>query len=308
MKLFHVRWIHSFLSPQLGGGGSKTTTQTSDPWSGQQPYLKDLFAQAQKQYHAAGPSQYSGETVAPLSPETLAAQQKLLGYARGGAQQSSDAATQALNFNLTDAKDVNSNPYLQAAISGAIRPAQRALTEAGGTIYNIGDQSMAAGQYGGSRQGVAEGIAQTNFNQQALDTAAKMSSEGYNTGLEASTKALALAPGVIQAGTMPAQLEDTVGQQQRQYQQQLISEAIDKWNYDQNLPAQKLAQYQQLVATGSPGGTSTAQGGKTNSFMGAAGGAMAGFGLATMLGGAANGAAWGPYGAGIGAIIGLLGS
>ena len=30
------------------GSGSNTTTQKADPWSGQQPYLTDLYAKAQR--------------------------------------------------------------------------------------------------------------------------------------------------------------------------------------------------------------------------------------------------------------------
>lgn len=35
-----------------GGGGSTTTVQKADPWEGQQPYLKDIFNQAQKLYQS----------------------------------------------------------------------------------------------------------------------------------------------------------------------------------------------------------------------------------------------------------------
>ena len=28
-----------------GGGGNTTTVQKADPWEGQQPYLKDIYAQ-----------------------------------------------------------------------------------------------------------------------------------------------------------------------------------------------------------------------------------------------------------------------
>lgn len=51
-----------------GGGGSKSTTvQRSDPWSGQQPYLQDIYKRAgnlpQQQY-------YPGQTVVPYSQFT----------------------------------------------------------------------------------------------------------------------------------------------------------------------------------------------------------------------------------------------
>jgi hypothetical protein len=38
-----------------GGGGTQTTVQKSDPWSGQQPYLSQQFAEAQKLYQNKTP-------------------------------------------------------------------------------------------------------------------------------------------------------------------------------------------------------------------------------------------------------------
>lgn len=293
----------------MGGGGDTTTVQKSDPWPGQQPYLLDLFARAQKQLNSSNPNYFAGSTVAPQSDATTQAQQQLLAYSRGGAQQTANAAQGALNFNLTDARSVESNPYLQQAINAAITPVQRRLTEAGGTIYNIGDQSMAAGQYGGSRQGVAEGIALSRFGEDAGNIAATMANRGYETGLDASTKALALTPSTMAAGTLPAQYSDTVGQQERGFEQEMINAAIERWNFDQNKDSQKLANYQNIVSGGFGGSsTGSVSGGGTSPVMGMAGGAMAGYSMATMLGGAANGAAWGPWGAAAGALIGLFGS
>jgi hypothetical protein len=152
---------------------------------------------------------------------------------------------------------------------------------------------------------VSEGIARTNLQQQVGDVAAKMSSDAYTSGLDASTRALALAPGVQQMGTTPGQALDAVGQQKQQYEQQTIQEAIDRWNFEQNAPGQKLAQYQSAVSGGFGGGSATtAPSARGNPLMGAGGGALAGGSLGFMMGGPVGAG----YGAGIGAIIGLMGS
>ena len=53
----------------MSGGGGTTKTKT-EPWRGQQPYLEDVFQQAQQQFRA-GPQQfYPATTVAPLDPVT----------------------------------------------------------------------------------------------------------------------------------------------------------------------------------------------------------------------------------------------
>lgn len=50
-----------------GGGGSTTTVQQADPWSGVQPYLKDVYASAETLYGSgSGIAPYTGPQVAEL--------------------------------------------------------------------------------------------------------------------------------------------------------------------------------------------------------------------------------------------------
>lgn len=54
-----------------GGGSSKSQTTKTEPWSGQQPYLTDLFKQAQDIYRQGfGQQYYPGQQVAQFSPQT----------------------------------------------------------------------------------------------------------------------------------------------------------------------------------------------------------------------------------------------
>jgi Chaperone of endosialidase len=50
------------------GGGNNTSTTKSDPWEGQQPYIKDVMSKAQGQYNNFTPQFYGGSTVAGLNP------------------------------------------------------------------------------------------------------------------------------------------------------------------------------------------------------------------------------------------------
>jgi len=64
-----------------GGGGGKTTTTNTDPWSGIQPYLKELYG-ASSDVMGAGPmDMYGGQTYAGFNPNQLAGQQGILDYA-----------------------------------------------------------------------------------------------------------------------------------------------------------------------------------------------------------------------------------
>ena len=92
-----------------GGGSSTTTVQKADPWSGQQPYLYDVFEQAKELYDSGkmAPDYYAGQTVAPQSEWTkqamaMQAARALEGSASIlGAQQAMDGvvAGQALGGN-----------------------------------------------------------------------------------------------------------------------------------------------------------------------------------------------------------------
>lgn len=266
-----------------GGGGqqqaaptSTTTTNTSTPWGGQQPYLKEIFKQAQAQYNdpALTPKYFEGAVTAAPSNSTLAAQQSLTQGA-GQVQGLADSSVDAAKFNLGAARDVTTNPYIQRAVEAAVRPIQQQLTDTGGTLSQIRDQTNNSGQWGGSTRGdIAAGLAVARANQQIGDTAATMYSDAYKNAMDNATKTLALTPGVAQTVQAPGTMLDAVGQQQTAYSQQLINDAIDKWNFQQNLPAAKLAQYQSLIQGnygGQSSGTSTSTGGVVsgggNSFM-----------------------------------------
>lgn len=287
-----------------GGGGqsspsSTTTVQKSDPWEGQQPYLTHIFGEAQKQYtDTANPQYYNKPVTAAIAPETQQAQASLT-QAAGTQGIVANNTAAANNFNMTDARDVNTNPYLQRAIQAAINPMVQNFNDAGGVMSNIRTDTQQNQSGGGSRQGIAEGIAASRLNQQIGDVAATMANQGYQSGLDASTKAIAVAPSVQGMLTAPAQTLDAVGQQKQGYEQQAINDAIDKWNWEQNLPAAKLSQYQNLVQ-GNYGGTSsgmstgTTPASQRNPIMGALGGAAAGMSLA------------GPWGAAAGALLSFL--
>src|SRR3990167_11416611 len=61
-----------------------TTTQKSDPWSGQQPYLTDLYRTAQGIFGGQGPQYYPGQTVSPFSAQQDMALQLIQGRALAG--------------------------------------------------------------------------------------------------------------------------------------------------------------------------------------------------------------------------------
>lgn len=288
-----------------GGGGGQTQTNTiqkSDPWAGQQPYLLDLFKRAMAQVNQPA---YPGTMVAAPSEATKQGQNLALG-AVPQLQNVATSAIDASNWNLGPAsRDMSTNTYLQDAIKAAQRPVLDAFSAPGGPMSSI-RSSFNAGNSGGSstRQGIAEGIALKGLGQTLSDQASNMTWAGYTNAQDQALKTLALLPQTQGMLSLPAATASGVGAQQDAYTQALINAEMQKYNY----PWQALGGYSGLIQGnygGSSNSTVTAPAPTTSPFLGAAGGAMMGGSLASSM-------PWlglsGPWGAGIGGLIGLLGS
>lgn len=126
------------------GGGS--TTQTTQPWIGQQPYLEDLFSQSQNLYQNQQPQFFPDATYIPFSGQT---------------QQGLDATMQRAQGSQTEGAF---NQYLQGALnqpqvdpSGSVAGANQLM---GGIAPGMGGMlgQMAGGGYGGAQDFVGAGM------------------------------------------------------------------------------------------------------------------------------------------------------
>lgn len=102
-------------------GGTNSSSQSSSPWEGQQPYLTDVFSQAQQNFRSGGPEYYGGETVAPLSDVT---QYGMGAMAARGAQGSQSEA--AMNQYLQSALGTTGGPssWTSQGSAGALDPSR----------------------------------------------------------------------------------------------------------------------------------------------------------------------------------------
>jgi len=329
-----------------GGGSTQHTTQTiqnADPWAGQQPYLRDVFQQAQQLYYGTPPSYYPGTTVAPFTGAERQAQQWALDYARNGLPAAINEAM-AANSLLMDPMliDIANNPYVQAmneaSVQDYIQAAQQSLGDISAEFMRkwlpaLDSGAVASGQYGGSRQGVAQGLAVGDAARYYRDwTESGLADLGnllattnlgaYGQGLEAMGRATMTAPSLIQSSLLPMQVVSSVGAQRRDMNQALIDDAIARWNYTQGLPTQRLADYASLIAgqyggqsssttTGTvPGQSSQASTGGQLAGAALTGlstyGFMSGTGGAALMGSAAAATAAAPWAAGLMAMLSFL--
>ncbi|QRM29559.1 hypothetical protein [Microvirga sp. VF16] len=197
----------------MGGGSQKTTEyQKTDPWAGQQPYLKDAFAEAQQIYNSKKDSNgYSGNHVASYEPQDISGMRAVRDWAgttgqgiidtqAAGGQDLFSRGSQALtevDRSLEDfaAKDwtathidnagrYSNNPFMDAMVEASTRDAQRTFNE--DTIRGINQNAATTGNTNSTRAGVAAGIAQRGVADFAGDTSATMRGDAWSTGLKMS--------------------------------------------------------------------------------------------------------------------------
>ncbi|CDM57370.1 tail fiber domain-containing protein [Rhizobium favelukesii] len=192
------------------------------------------------------------------------------------------------------------NPYLDQVESRAVDNAGTAFKN---NLNTIGDTAISAGAFGGSRQGVAEGVAAAENARQVGDLSAQIRAQGFDTasglmendanrdlqGQQIRTQAAGQLGDLATAGnTLSNQnsaLLSALGQSQQQTNQQGLQEQYAKWQEQQNYPLQQLnLRLAALGATpygGTQSQTSTASGGG-NTGMSAIGGFL---GILPFLGG-----------------------
>jgi hypothetical protein len=200
----------------MGGGAQKaqTTYEVKDPWSGQQPYLKDAMSQAQALYNqtkATNSPGYQGDFKAQATPQQISTFQNALGWnnttGQGAVNNTIGAGNQQLqqgqaglgeaqqgltNFNnkdwtqqhIQDAGQYANNPFMQSMIDAASSDAKRTFSEQ--TMRGIDQNAAATGNMNSTRAGVSAGIAQRGLADEVGNLSANMRGNAWNTGLQMS--------------------------------------------------------------------------------------------------------------------------
>lgn len=228
------------FSYTMFGGGSSTSTTKSDPWSGQQPYLLQGFQAAQNLYNNQSdyPQYYQNSTVAGFNPGETAA--------IGGIQNTGMNGTSALNgantalTNYTNGSMLSAqNPYFQNvanATAASITPQIEAQFTQGNSMNNP------AATYATS-QGLGNAIGNLAY-------------QNYNQQSQNQLNAAAQAPNLYETQIGGQQAALQAGQTQQQQDQASLTDLVNRWNYNQQLPFNMLNQYQNSI-NGQYGSTGT---------------------------------------------------
>lgn len=285
----------------MSGGTQQVRQTTSTELTPEQKSLVSLAMPGLKAYAANPPKLPDYSRIAGFDPLQTQGQQMALD-ATGKQAAQADAAGSANQFLLGSALNPDSNQYLQKYMAAAARPIQDNLLES--TLPAIRSEAATTGNFGSSRQGIAEGLASKGASQAIGDATAKIASDAYGQGLTAMGGAVSAAPGVMANYLTPGLTTSGVGDVRQSLAQAQLGEKASDFNYNQLAPY--LTSSDLLAAAyGIPGGstTSTASGGG-NSLLG---NVMGGVSLGSALGSAIPGIGTGIGALGGGALSALLG-
>lgn len=273
----------------MGSGGSKATTQTTtQTLTPEQQQLIGLAIPGISQVAQSGIHLPTESGVAGFDPLQTFGQNQVLGSTGSMSDILGSAAGANQFLTSGQALDPSTNKYLQATIDASTRPIWQGLTES--ALPNVRSEARSVGQVGGSRQGIAEGLAIRGAEQAAGDTSAKVATQGYLAGLEGLSKGIGLAPTTAASQAIPGLTTSGVGDVRQQQAQQQLSEEQNRAMLQQILPL-LLGKDIAGIAAGLPGGSVTSTG-KTDTTLSPLQVALAGGSiLASMFGGKGSGGA-----------------
>jgi len=212
------------------------------------PYINQFASQGIKLPTSTG--------IADFNPTQLMAQQMAL----GAGQQQSSLAGQGAGFSdwlfSGAALDPNSNPALGATIDAATRPIFEGLTQV--ALPQIRGEARSTGNFGSSKQGIAEGLASQGASRAAGDAATNIAYQGYQSGLDAMMRNLGLLPSTLGTMTAGAATTGAVGDAQQGLDQARLTEEQSRYMQQQLIP---LSIGQELLAAmgAIPGGSTTSK-------------------------------------------------
>jgi hypothetical protein len=242
-----------------GGGGSQTQTQDIAPWL--KEYVTYGLGEAKNLYQGNTPTYYPGQTYVDPSMQTTQAIDLATQRALAGSPLTSGAISQ--QQGTIGGQYLGANPYLEAAL----RPGQQAATRAyEQAISGTRSQAAGAGRYGSGAQNQLESLSQQNLANALANQAGTAAYQNYATERGLQQQSALAAPTLAQSQYNDINQLLQAGQLGEQYKQAALESDIERYNFEQQKPYEKLSAYLGSVY-GAPvpmttSGTSTVKRGK----------------------------------------------
>jgi hypothetical protein len=219
-----------------GGGGSQTQTQDIAPWL--KEYVTYGLGEAKNLYQGNTPTYYPGQTYVDPSMQTTQAIDLATKRAMAGSPLTSGAISQ--QQGTIGGQYLGANPYLEAAL----RPGQQAATRAyEQAISGTRSQAAGAGRYGSGAQNQLESLSQQNLANALANQAGQAAYQNYATERGLQQQSALAAPTLAQSEYADINQLLQAGQLGEQYKQTALESDIERYNFEQQKPYEKLSAY-----------------------------------------------------------------
>ena len=237
----------------MGGGGgttNSTTTTSIDPAI--KPYVTFGLEEGKRLYESGTPTFFPGQTYVSPSQAT----QSALNMAQERAMAGSPLVRAAQQEQLATIQGRGVNPFLEGALAGVNRQAREAFTEG---VQGLQSKASSMGRYGSAAQGEQEARAQDIFARTLAEQGGQLAYGSAEAERARQIAASQAAPQMAAADYADIQKLLTTGQAREQYSSAELQDAINRFNFEQNLPQAKLGQFANLFSSVPQGQTTVQQ-------------------------------------------------
>ena len=253
-----------FLSSLFGFGDKPTQSSTvvaPQLPKEMKPYVEEVLRDTQalyKQRMDEGYRPYTGETIAPLTQEQIAAQEGLKSLIGTQAPIQEEALGLARGATRKFTPEEYMSPYMRAVIDSQKDEAQRQYERTKVPEFEAA-AVRAGGMSGlGTRAGVEAAERATGQNRLLADIEARGQQQAYEDAInlfrdqttreqKGATQLSAAAPAIFGSGVKEQGLLSTIGEEKRDLAQSTLDEAYLKHIEEQQFPETQLARYQTSI-------------------------------------------------------------
>ena len=258
------------------------------------PYLERGLQQAEQLFMQQRPSLFPGQMYVSPSQQTLQALQSQEAMATAPQPTLEAAQTSFLRglegLQQTATSPYQASPYLPSAIQAATRPIQQQFEQT--TLPGVASLYSRAGRYGSGAMERAVGTATEATGRAIGDIASNLAYQDYANALQRQQQAqmalpqmATLAPQIYAQQFLPSQQLAQVGAAREAIAAQPLQEAIQRYQFEQQVPYQQLQGFLSSIYGTPLAGSNVVQPRvQTNQFGNVLGGAAAGAGIAGLAG------------------------
>jgi len=244
----------------MGGGGGQqnsTTTTSIDPTIA--PYVTYGLEEGKRLYESQAPTFFPGQTYVSPSAQT----QEALRMAQERAMAGSPLTQAAQAETLATIQGRGVNPFLAGALEQTNRLSGEDYLR---NIRQLQSGASSMGRYGSAAQGQLTGQAQDVYARALAERGGQLAYQSAEAERARQMAAVGAAPQMAAQDYADIQRLLSVGGAREAQSAAELQDAMNRFNFEQNLPQMKLSQFANLFSSVPQGSTTvqqaTPQGGK----------------------------------------------